>query len=134
MQSSQDGPIPAAVASQSAWDNRRPSSGPTPPATATRCRRQTCMVNPFSVTSSGRPTVLVDDPAEAIAALHRLVDDSGEAIAALHRSSWQWDHLGRFTGPPLLDPLVRSSPVVVVDELHQHALSRSRRPKDEHPI
>jgi hypothetical protein len=33
-------------------------------------RGRTCMVNPFSVTSSGRPTVFVDDPAEAIAALH----------------------------------------------------------------
>ena len=47
--------------------------------------QSTCMVNPSSVTSSGCPAVLVDDPAEA--------------IASLHRSSRQRDHVGRLTGP-----------------------------------
>ena len=73
------------------------------------------MVNPFSVTSSGRQTVLVDDAAEA--------------IAALHSSVWQRDHVSRLVGPALLDPLVRAGVVVVIDKLHQHALSRCQRPK-----
>jgi len=51
------------------------------------------MVNPFSVTSSGRPTVVVDDPAEAIAELHqsrRQADHVGglsEAVGCIYSST-----------------------------------------------
>jgi len=50
------------------------------------------------------------------------VDDLTEAIASLHRSSRQRDHVGRLTGSTLLDPLVRTGLVVVVDELHGSSL------------
>ncbi len=53
----------------------------------------TGVVNPCSVTSSGRPAVVVDDPAEAIAAL----DPPGR----------QCEHFSRLTGSTLRDPLVR---------------------------
>ena len=77
------------------------------------------MVNPFSVTSSGCPAVLVDDAAEA--------------IAPLQRSRRQRDHYCRLTGPALLDPLVWTGLVVVVDELHHHALQVPAA-EDQYPV
>ncbi len=64
-----------------------------------------CVVNPCSVTSSGRPpAVLAEDPAKPITAL----DPPG----------LQWDHVGRLTGSTLIDALVRLGIVVGVDDVH----------------
>ena len=67
-----------------------------------------CVVNPCSVTSSGRPAVLVENSAEPIVAL----DPPGR----------QREHLGRPTGSALPAPLVRPGVVVMVDELGKDLL------------
>jgi hypothetical protein len=78
-----------------------------------------CVVNPFSVTSSGGSAVLVEDPAEA--------------IAAHDRPRRQRDEVGRRTGSPLLDPLMGPGVVVVADELGQHPLHVPAT-EDQHPV
>ena len=77
------------------------------------------MVNPFSVISSGCPAVLVDGAAEA--------------IASLHGFRRQPDHYCRLTEPAPLDFLVWTGLVVVVDELHQHAVQEPA-PEDQHLV
>jgi len=77
------------------------------------------VVNPFSVTSSGGAAVLVEDPAEA--------------IAALDRPGRQWDHFRCLTGSALRDPLMRSGVVVIVDELGQDLLQVSAA-EDHHSV
>jgi hypothetical protein len=49
-----------------------------------------------------------------------LMEEIAEAIAALHRAVTQRGHMGRFAGPALPETLVRSSLVIVLDELVQH--------------
>ena len=78
-----------------------------------------CVVNPCSVTSSGRPAVLVEDPAKPIAAL----DPPGP----------QWGRVGRLRGSALLDPLVRPSVIVVINVLSQHLLQVPAA-KDQHAV
>ena len=73
-----------------------------------RILRSSCVVNPFSVTSSGGAVVLMEDPAQA--------------IAALDRPGRQWDHFGWLTGSALLDPLMGSGVVLMVDELGKDLL------------
>ena len=68
----------------------------------------TWAVSAYSVTSSGRPVVLVEHAAETISSRH-----------------WTGRHpnlLGRLAGSPLPKPLVRAGIVVVHDELAQHPL------------
>ena len=45
----------------------------------------------------------------------------------------QGEHVGRLTGSALLNPLVRTGLVVVVDKLHQHALQVPAG-EDQHPV
>ena len=81
---------------------------------------QTCVVNPCSVNSSGRRlAVLAEDPAKPISAL----DPPGR----------QWDHVGRLTGSALLDPLVWSGVIVVIDVLSQHRLQVPAA-EDQHAV
>jgi hypothetical protein len=64
--------------------------------------------NPFGVTSSGGPAVLVEQ--------------ATKAVTALHRTGPHPDLVGRLGGPPLPEPLVRPGLVVVLDALDQHPL------------
>src|SRR5215467_6501650 len=61
-----------------------------------------------SCSGSGGAAVLVDEPAEA--------------ITALHRAGGERDRVCRWPGEALVEPLMGASPVVVVEELGQHAL------------
>jgi len=51
-----------------------------------------------------------------------LVQKPAEAITALHRAGREGDHICRWPGEALVEPLMGVGPVVVVDELRQHAL------------
>src|SRR6516225_3928066 len=60
------------------------------------------------VPSSGGPSVLVEE--------------ASEAIVAHQFAARQQPHLGRRAGQPLLEALMRSSPMVVLDEVSHHSL------------
>ena len=49
-----------------------------------------------------------------------LMEETAKAIAALHPAVTQMGHMGRFAWPTLPETLVRSSLVIVLDELVQH--------------
>ncbi len=49
-----------------------------------------------------------------------LMEETAKAIAALHRTVRPGVYLGRFAWQALPEPLVRSSLVIVLDELVQH--------------
>src|SRR5215472_1550320 len=51
-----------------------------------------------------------------------LVEKPAEAITALHRAGGDGDHICRWPGEALVEPLMGAGPVVVVDELRRHAL------------
>jgi hypothetical protein len=49
-----------------------------------------------------------------------LMEETAEAIATLHQAVRPRGHMGRFAWPALPETLVRSSLVIVLDELVQH--------------
>jgi hypothetical protein len=58
------------------------------------------------------------------------VEHSAKPVAALHAPGRERDHFGRLAGSALLQPLMRSGVVVVLDELAQHPLQMAS-PEDE---